>query len=163
MNETGNDGGIVTVALPELRTLGDLIEVYQTDKVSSFHKLRYHVRENQKGNLRRLAKSHGHIELATVKHRTIAEWHLEWTKDGNLAQAHRFIATIRTMCGFGASMLENEQCERICMVLHRMKFEHPIPSTVFYDLRPSEHGPGRVPGRTLAGRQSPSPRRYNLS
>jgi hypothetical protein len=114
-----------------ITTMGQLIEAYQTDKVSTFHKLRYHVRENQKGNLRRLAKSHGHIELATVKHRTIAEWHLEWTKDGHLAQAHRFIATIRTMCGFGASMLENEQCERICMVLHRMRFPHPETSTVF--------------------------------
>jgi hypothetical protein len=125
------NGNIEEAPHPEGRTLGELIEIYQTDRTSTFHKLRYHVRENQRSNLRRLAASHGHIELAAVKHRTIAEWHLDWTKDGHLAQAHRFIATIRTMCGFGASMLEDEQCERICMVLHRMKFAHPIPSTVF--------------------------------
>lgn len=132
MNDSGTSGSICAEAEPkQLTTLGELIEIYQTDKVSTFHKLRYHVRQNQKYNLRRLAASHGHVDLATVKHRTIAEWHLEWTKDGKIAQAHRFIAVIRTILGFGASMLENEQCERICMVLHRMRFAHPIPSTVF--------------------------------
>jgi hypothetical protein len=53
---------------------------------------------------------------------------MDWSANGTkLSMAHSFIAAIRTVCGFGASMLENEQCERICMVLHRMRFPHAPP------------------------------------
>lgn len=126
MNGTGNSQDISAEAVPQMGlTLKDLIESYQTDKVSTHHKLRYHVRMNQKSALRRLVASHGHFEMAAIKHRNITEWHMDWSKDGKLSMAHTFIALVRTLCSYGASMLENEQCERICMVLHRMRFPHP--------------------------------------
>src|SRR6185437_10304347 len=123
-NEAETVGGSVTEELPKGRTLGQLIDAYQTDKVSTYHKLRYHVRKNHETILRRIKASHGHIELSTVKHRHLVEWHMDWSANGKLYSAHSLIGQIRVLCNFGASMLEDEQCERIAMVLHRMKFPH---------------------------------------
>lgn len=105
-------------------TLGDLLETYQTDRVSTFHKLRYHVRQNAKSILRRLIEKCGHVELGAIKHRQLVEWHMDWSAGGKFASAHSLIGQIRVACNYGAAMLENEQCERIAMVLHRMKFPH---------------------------------------
>ena len=112
-------------------TLGQLIEAYQTDRVSTYHKLRYHVRMNHKGILRRINDAHGRVELKSIKRRDLTEWHLDWSAGGKIAMGHSFMAAIRTICGFGADILEDEECLRISMVLHRMKFQHPEPSTVF--------------------------------
>lgn len=113
------------------RTLGDLIHDYQTDKVSTFHGLRYHVRQNHRNVIRRITEAHGTVELSAIKRRDLMEWHLDWSAGGKIAMAHSFMAAIRTICGFGADVLEDEQCLRISMVLHRLKFKHPIPSTAF--------------------------------
>lgn len=131
MNESGNEAGSVTVELPKGLTLGSLIDAYQTDKVSTFHKLRYHVRENQRSLLKRILARYGEVDLGTVKKRHILEWHMEWSEDGKLSSGHSFIALIRTMCGFGADILEDENCLRICMILHRTKFAHADPRIVW--------------------------------
>jgi len=108
-------------------TLAGLIAAYQTDRVSTYHQLRYHTRKNQDALLRRLEKAHGHVALSAIKRRDLTEWHMDWSAGGKFSMAHSFIALIRTMCGFGASMLENEECERISLVLHRMRFPHGPP------------------------------------
>lgn len=114
---------------PEGMTLGKLIDAYQTDRTSTFHKLRYHVRENQKSLLRRLVASKGQVELSAIKRRDLTEWHMDWIAGDKLSIGHAFIAVIRTLCGFGSDILEDEQCLRISMILHRMKFQHPAPRT----------------------------------
>lgn len=108
-------------------TVSDLIAAYKTDRVSTYHQLRYHTRKNQETVLRRLEASHGKVELSTIKRRELTEWHMDWSAGGKFSMAHSFVAVIRTMCGFGASMLENEDCERISLVLHRMRFPHGPP------------------------------------
>jgi hypothetical protein len=105
-------------------TLAQLVEAYKTDKVSTFHKLRYNTRTNQASILRRMVAAKGNVELSAIKRRDLVEWHMEWSAGEKLSMGHAFIAALRTVCGFGASMLELEQCERISMVLHRMKFPH---------------------------------------
>lgn len=108
-------------------SLGDLIDAYTTDRVSTFHALRYHSRKNAASILKRLRAAHGHVELIAIKRRELTEWHMDWSAGGKFSMAHAFIAQIRTMCGFGASMLENAECDRISMVLHCMKFPHGPP------------------------------------
>lgn len=110
-------------------TLGALIHAYQTDRVSTFHQLRYNSRKNSAAVLKRLAAAYGNVPLADIKRRTLTEWHMDWAAGGKLSMAHSFIAQIRTMCGFGSSMLEDTECDRISMVLHRMKFPHGPPRT----------------------------------
>lgn len=110
-------------------TLGGLIEVYQTDRISTYHQLRYNTRKNAASILKRIVAAHGGVELKAIKRRDLAEWYMDWANGGKVSMAHAFIAQIRTLCGFGASMLEDEECERISLVLHRMRFANSPPRT----------------------------------
>lgn len=130
MNATGTNGSNCAEAVPDAGlTLGGLIDAYTTDRVSTYHLLRYNSRKNAASVLKRLKAAHGAVPLADIKRRTLTEWHMDWAAGGKYSMAHSFVAQIRTMCGYGASMLENEQCDRISMVLHRMKFPHGAPRT----------------------------------
>ena len=75
-------------------TLKGLIEAYQTDPVSTYHKLRYHVRKNHESLLRRLVDQYGDREIASVRARDIKEWHMGWTAGGKLSIGHAFIAQL---------------------------------------------------------------------
>ncbi len=123
--------------LPELQTAFDgslksLINCYQTDPDSTYHKKRFHVRKDHDHLLRRISRIHGHERLADIKGRTLLAWHKEW-KGGELgtkvAMAHAFIGHLRTLFGFGATLLEDEECERLCGVLHKMRFKMAKPRT----------------------------------
>jgi hypothetical protein len=111
------------------RTLGELIQTYRTDPVSTFHKLRFHVRKNQETLLKRLAASHGHFELNAIRAREIRLWHMDWLGGGKTAMAHSFMSQLRTLCRFGLTMLEDPECERLCVVLNKLRFAAPLPRT----------------------------------
>lgn len=131
MNDSGTSASICAETEPAKGlTLAGLIEAYQTDRVSTYHALRYHTRKNAASILKRLAASHGQIELKAIKRRELTEWYMDWAAGGKFSMAHAFIAQIRTMLGFGASMLEHPECERLSMVLHRMRFQHGAPRSV---------------------------------
>jgi len=112
------------VDLETAMTLAGLVNVYQTDRISTYHQLRYHTRQNSASILKRLVASHGHVELRAIKRRDLAEWYMDWSAGGKVSMAHAFMAQLRTMTSFGASMLEDEECERISSILHRMRFAH---------------------------------------
>lgn len=123
-------GGVPQLASVSDGTLRGLIHAYQTDALSTYRKLRYHVRVRQDQMLRRVAAKHGDAELAQIKARTILEWHKQWSDDGKkLAVGHFLIAQLRVMCGFGMTILEDEQCERLSVVLSKMRFPSPRPRT----------------------------------
>lgn len=127
MNEAGNKARSVTVELP--MTLSGLIEAYKTHKASSYHKLRYHVRQNHDGILRRLNDQYGATALSDVRASTIQIWHNGWVDGGKIATAHSFISQLRTMFGFGLLFLEERECERLCVILSKMKFPQSKPQT----------------------------------
>jgi hypothetical protein len=103
-------------------TLGDIARQYQTDPLSTFHKLRFHVRRNHEGLLRRIIARHGSTPLSEITGRTLIAWHAEWASDGKVAMGHAFTAQIRTLCGFGFTLLADRECERLCLVLNKMRF-----------------------------------------
>jgi hypothetical protein len=111
-------------------TLKSLIECYQTDPDSSYHKKRWHVRKNHNFTLLRMVNKHGHEELASINARLLLVWHKEWSDDGKkLAMAHAMVGHLRTIFAFGATILESADCERLCGVLHKMRFKAPKPRT----------------------------------
>lgn len=114
-------------------TLKGLVSAYQTDKDSTYRKLRYHVRKNHDSLLKRIVKQHGDIDLALIKARTILGWHEEWTGDEGkkIAMGHAFVTMLRTLSAFGMTMLEDEQCERLSLVMSKMKFKASKPRTDF--------------------------------
>lgn len=113
-------------------TLNSLIKVYQTDPDSGFHKLRYQIRNNYAQILRRLGEQHGDEKIADIKARGVLAWHKAWSDDGKrIAMAKMFVGMLRTVIGFGATFLEDEQCIRVKAVLSGMRFKMPNPRTEF--------------------------------
>lgn len=115
------------IPVPTL-TLAGLIDQYKTDRVSGWAKLRYPTRMNHDSLLRRIVAAHGSRPMASIRRRDLEEWYLDWSADGEkAAMGHAFMSKIRTICGYGASMLEDPECNRICMILNGRKFEMGTP------------------------------------
>jgi hypothetical protein len=119
-------GGIPEIAAFD-GTLMGLIRCYQADKDSPYHKARYRTREHYTNLLRRLEVEHGLTSLEEIKGRVLVAWHAEWSSGGRIAMAHYWMGMLRTIFGFGATLLEDEECERLCGVLHKMRFKMPKP------------------------------------
>lgn len=109
-------------------TIRTLVNCYQTDPDSTYHKRRYHVRQATDKMLRRVVDRHGAEDLRDITGRTLLAWHKEWS-DGEqkLAMGHAFVGLLRTLFAFGATMLADAECERLSGVLHRMRFKAPKP------------------------------------
>ena len=116
-------------ARPARRTLGRLIRNYQTDQNSTYWKLRYHVRIAHDGMLRRIEARHGNHPLGTITGAVLLGWHAEWSAGGKIANGHAFISQLRTVFGFGATLLDDAECERLCSILHKMRFQMSRPRT----------------------------------
>lgn len=111
-------------------TIRSLINCYQTDALSTHNKKRYHCRRNHDYSLRRIAEQYGHVSLVDVKARKLLEWHSQWSDGGRkLAMSHTMVGLLRTMFAFGATILEDDQCERLCGVMHHMRFPMGKPRT----------------------------------
>lgn len=102
--------------------LRDAIDAYQTDPLSSFHKQRFHVRQNHAGMLRRIRDQHGATPIGDITGRTLIEWHAGWLGADKVAMAHSMIGQMRTVFSFGFTHLAEPNCERISQILHRLKF-----------------------------------------
>jgi hypothetical protein len=124
--------GVEPIPLNAFRgDLRSLINAYQTDKDSPYQKNRYHVRQNRDSMLRRIAKRHGHEALSDIKARLLMAWHKDWSMDGQrLATGSSFIGQLRALFSFGATLLEDPDCERLCGVMHKMRFAGTKPRAV---------------------------------
>jgi hypothetical protein len=107
--------------------LGKLIDAYRTDSVSGYQKLRYHVRRKQRTLLKRIKRRHGRTKLSKIKARTLLGWHAEWSEGGRLSNGHAFVKKLRTVFGFGLTILEDKQCKRLRVVMNAMRFPAAQP------------------------------------
>ena len=120
----GLDGSSVPALAPVGRTLGQLIEAYKTDPVSGYRALRYPTWLNHENLLRRMAERFGHKALSEIRTRTLAEMYQAWSHDGTkVSTGHTFMSKLRTLCGYGAAMLEDEDCIRLCVSLGKRKYQ----------------------------------------
>lgn len=104
-------------------SLRSLINAYQTDEDSPYQKNRFHVRQNRDSMLRRINTRHGHEALSDIKARVLLAWHKDWSMGGQrLATGSAFIGQLRALFSFGATLLEDNDCERLCGVMHKMRF-----------------------------------------
>lgn len=105
-------------------SLSSLIRCYRTDVDSPYQKNRYHVRQNRDSMLRRINTRHGTEMLSDIKARVLLAWHKDWSMDGKrLATGSTFIGQLRALFSFGATLLEDAECERLCSVMHKMRFQ----------------------------------------
>jgi len=116
-------GGLPTINAFE-GSLSSLINCYQTDPDSSYRKLRYGVRKNTDGILRRLVEMHGNEDLGDIKGRTILAWHKGWTNNGEkISMGAAFISQLRGLFTFGRSILECQECVRLGGIMHDLRFQ----------------------------------------
>ncbi|HEV3385470.1 MAG TPA: hypothetical protein VG097_11695 [Gemmata sp.] len=104
------------------RTLKDLISSYQTHRLSDFHRLRFHVRKWHVSMLARIDRHYGHFLLKDIRAGEVIGWHADWVGEGKISMGHALVSQLRTLFGFGLTLLEDEDCVRLCMVLHKRKF-----------------------------------------
>jgi hypothetical protein len=117
-------GGLPTPANPFDGSLRSLINCYQTDLDSPYQKNRFHTRQGRDSLLRRIAARHGEEELRDIKARVLLAWHKEWSGDETkLATGAAIIGQLRALFSFGATLLEDPDCERLCGVMHKMRFK----------------------------------------
>lgn len=116
-------GGLPTPASPFDGSLRSLINCYQTDPDSPYHKNRYFTRRGRDNMLKRIATKHGQEELRDIRPRVLLAWHKEWSAGGAmLATGASFVGQIRSLFSFGTTMLEDPECGRLCGAMHEMRF-----------------------------------------
>jgi hypothetical protein len=122
------------VDLPANAFMGDLrslIHCYRTHKHSPYLKNRYHTRQSRDSMLRRITARHGDVLLSQIKAGILKDWHIDWSMNGQrLATGLQFIGQIRALFSFGYTMLEDLDCERLCRVMHELRFEGTKPRGV---------------------------------
>lgn len=112
-------------------SLASLVHCYKTDGDSPYQKNRYHVRQNRDSMLKRIVTRHGDVAVADIKARLLLAWHRDWTNNGQkLATGSAFIGQLRALFSFGATLLEDPECERLCGVMHKMRFPSTKPRSV---------------------------------
>jgi hypothetical protein len=117
--------------LVPLVTIRNLIDKYQNDNDSAFHKKRYEARQGKAALLKRIDKRFGDVVLAEVTGRMILSWHKEWSDNGQKVSAGgAFIATLRTLFRFGAGLLDDAECSRLAGTLSSQSYKGTKPREV---------------------------------
>lgn len=120
-------GGITVVGGYD-GTVSSLIRCYQTDQDSSFVKNRHCSKVYYYSLCRRIEKDQGHMKIADLNARLIKRWHetlIQPKKPGKppaIALGHSVIGMFRTLVGFGLSILEDKECDRLSRVLKELRF-----------------------------------------
>lgn len=111
-------------------TVKTLIQCFQTDPNSRYHKLRYSTRRNHDTLLRRITNRHGDERLSDIKARTLLSWSEEWGDHGQMLSTWQAVrGQLRVLFSFGFALLEDAECDRLCRVMSSkaMQFETPNP------------------------------------
>jgi hypothetical protein len=114
-----------------LVTLSNLIEKYQTDPESAFHRKRYEARQGRAALLRRIDERFGDVMLSDITARMIPSWYREWSDNGlKVAAGSAFVATLRTLFRFGAGILGDDDCARLAGAVASQKYDGTRPREV---------------------------------
>jgi len=120
-------------------TVRSLIQCYRTDQDSPYQKNRYHTRVNRDSLLRRINIKHGDERLSDIKARILLAWHKDWSEDGQKsATGAAVVGQLRALFSFGATLLEDSDCERLCAVMNKMRFPGTKPRKVFLSAEQAE-------------------------
>lgn len=115
--------------IEKITTVDELIASYRTDRDSPYHKLRYATRLHYDVLCKRIGIDLGSEMLSDIRGRQFKRWNEAIIDGGHLAMAHGLVGMVRTLVGFGATIIEDEQCLRLSQMLHLMKFAMAKPRT----------------------------------
>lgn len=104
-------------------SVGSLVRCYQTDLVSTYRKVRFVTRRSYDALLRRIIEDRGHEMVRDIKARQLLTWHEGWLSRG-IPMAHSLVNMMRTLAGFGMTVLECPECTRVRTILRGLKFQN---------------------------------------
>lgn len=99
-----------------------LVHSYRTDPLSNYQKLRHGTRLGYDSRLRAIERRYGNWKLSDIKARDLHGWHSSWIYGGKVAKAHDLMGTLRTLFRFGLTMLEDEDCKRLALIMNNLRF-----------------------------------------
>lgn len=105
-------------------SLRRLIRSYQTNKYSNFPKLRYQSRQYYTVLMRVIEREHGSVDVQEIKGPTLHDWHEGWQSRG-VTMSRSLLRMLRTLFAFGFAILENDDCDRLCRVMSKLRFPMP--------------------------------------
>ena len=107
-----------------------LADAYLTDKHSPFQKVRYATSVSYRRQLARLVEKFRDRELSTLGTRDILDAHAEWAMGGkHVPMAHSLSTMLRIVVAFGATVLEDAECQRLRGILAGLRFKTPKKRT----------------------------------
>jgi hypothetical protein len=104
------------------RTIKSLVEDYRVHADSPFQNIRFRTRENYNSLLRRIADDCGERKLSSLKAQDVQLLHERWTARG-AAIAYSLVSMLRMLFGFGATVLQDAECERLSVVMAKIEFK----------------------------------------
>jgi hypothetical protein len=110
-------------------SMASLVHIYRTDERSPFLQIRYKTREHYSVLIKRIVTDCGDGTLAELKAQDIQRLYEAWIERGN-SIAHHLVTMLRMLFGFGATILQDRECERLSVILHNMRFKFGKPLTV---------------------------------
>jgi hypothetical protein len=105
-------------------TLSTLVECYRTDARSPYSRVRYRTRQNYESFIRRILEDCGNEKLAELGAEDIQRLYETWKQRG-MTMAHSIITMLRMLLSFGTTALEDKDCQRLSIILNKMRFKTP--------------------------------------
>lgn len=106
-------------------TLGALIEIYLTDRDSSYQELRHNIKVQYAQRLAVVKRLCGGFRLSALTFRDFKRWHEEFGADRNKhAYAHALMTNVRLVMGFG-KLLRLGNAAQLADELSNMRFQGP--------------------------------------
>lgn len=121
-------GGLPTVTGFD-GTLRSLLKNYQTDADSPYRDLRYKSRQSYDTIMELIVRDYGDERLEQLSGRTFKHWHRKWAEGGKTSISHAKIGMLRILFGFGATILDDKECERLSGLIGLMRFPMAKPRT----------------------------------
>lgn len=120
------------VVAPAQRTLSKLAELYKADPYSRYHAGRLCTRQNMDALLRRFLEEHGEKLIADISPYHVLGWHRIWLgpEGKHVAMAHALVGCLRTIIGYGNTMLQWPECRALKETLSGQRFAMSKPRTV---------------------------------
>jgi hypothetical protein len=113
----------------------ELANAYLNDRHSPFNStvkpLRYVTKEGYKRLIARLVKEIGDRELGAMGSREFLDLHAGWVIGERVSMAHSLATMLRTLIGFGATILESPECQRLKGLLSGLRFKAAKRRTVW--------------------------------
>lgn len=105
-------------------TIATLVGHYRTNARSPYSKVRYRTRQNYESFIRRILEDCGNEKLADLGAEDIQHFYEIWKQRG-MTMAHSVITMLRMLLSFGTTVLEDKDCQRLSIILNKMRFKTP--------------------------------------